>query len=403
MSEHDHIRWLHGELRAWQRDGLLEPAQAKAIRVRYAAELEEGARTGLDRVVGAVSTLGGVLLGLGAILLVAANWEEIPAPWRVVLVVFAMVVLYAAGWRVVEGSSHRSVGRALQLGGTMMFGAGVFLVGQTYNVQAHDPLGFLVWAAAAGAMALVLGSVVHGVLMAFLLPFWWGFELGRLAERYVDGNEQGLALAVCGLVGALAMWAVGELLRTVSRSGRWSRVRVLAAPMRVAGFVAFAGFLLVPLSFLHRLTDEGARGGLIGPFAWVLVPASLVALCAVALLVRAPGRATSWLALGILTTGGLAAAPLLLASSFQASVVVNVAIVVLAFGAMVFGAVTRDRVAFALGVAITVAEVVLRYVDFLFDLLPGGVFFVSVGLLLLALGWLVGRSRDVWRQQGASG
>ena len=61
------IRWLHGEIDAWQKEGLVEPGQADALRQRY--PVPESRPVG--RLI--LSALGAVIIGLGVILFFAYN------------------------------------------------------------------------------------------------------------------------------------------------------------------------------------------------------------------------------------------------------------------------------------------------------------------------------------------
>ena len=75
---------LRRELVQWVCDGLVEPTQAEAIRERY-PDQDAGGTTSL--LLPAIYIIGAALIGGGAISFVAANWDSIPIPVRIGLLV----------------------------------------------------------------------------------------------------------------------------------------------------------------------------------------------------------------------------------------------------------------------------------------------------------------------------
>jgi uncharacterized membrane protein len=59
----------------------------------------------------------------------------------------------------------------------MMFGAGIWLVAQIYNIDEHYPNAFLIWALGALVMAWSLDSIPQAIGAVILLCFWNGFEV----------------------------------------------------------------------------------------------------------------------------------------------------------------------------------------------------------------------------------
>ncbi|HSG75726.1 MAG TPA: DUF2157 domain-containing protein, partial [Burkholderiales bacterium] len=75
--------------------------------------------------------------------------------------------------------ANASVGlvEGLHVLGTMLFGAGIWLVAQIYHIDEHYPNAFLVWSLGALALAWAMPSVVQALLALFLVTFWAGVEL----------------------------------------------------------------------------------------------------------------------------------------------------------------------------------------------------------------------------------
>jgi uncharacterized membrane protein len=152
-----------------------------------------------SRAVRVIVVAGAVLIGAGVFSFVAANWGSMGASTKVAVIVAGMVVASAAGWYLAEQRSLRSTGGALLLLGSVIFGAGIFLVAQIFNLRGNWPDGYVLWAVGTLAMAMAtrvrvlfaLGLAVglvglagyplsvvdplpfsSGPLSGFLTPFW---------------------------------------------------------------------------------------------------------------------------------------------------------------------------------------------------------------------------------------
>jgi uncharacterized membrane protein len=237
-----HVRWLWGESNRWVAAGLIAPEQAAGIRGLYPAP---GA--GLPWSTILFSGLGAVVAGLGVILVLAYNWHGIPRLGKLGLILGGVAALHGTGWRLwMRTDSWRVVGEAVALLGTMLFGAGIWLVAQVYNIDEHFPTGFLVWGLGALAMAWAMPSVVQGALAAVVLSVWLGCE--AIAFRApVHWGPVALLLAVGGLawlrrsVALLVLALAGFGYTLVVAAGTLDGHTVLTVLLNVAVLVVAAG------------------------------------------------------------------------------------------------------------------------------------------------------------------
>lgn len=168
-----HIRWLLAEIDRWVADGLVTPEQAGKLRARY-TPAEAGPPWGL--IVFAAA--GAIVIGLGVILLFAYNWAAIPKFGKLGLVFCAIIAAHAGSIRMLAGDGWRpKMGEALAALATMLYGAGIWLVAQIYNIDEHFPNGFLFWALGALAMAWAIRSTVNGLMAVVLIVIWGSFEI----------------------------------------------------------------------------------------------------------------------------------------------------------------------------------------------------------------------------------
>ena len=189
------VRWLYRELERWLDSGLIEREQAEAISALYPPPGE--AR---PWALILFSGMGAVIVGLGIILLFAYNWAAMPKFAKLATIFVGLGAAHCGGiWLHAKSERFRPVGEALTILGTMLFGAGIWLVAQIYHIDEHFPTAFLVWGLGALALAWALPSVAQGILAAVLLAIWVGVEAGEFGVAMHVGP-----VLIVVLLGALA-------------------------------------------------------------------------------------------------------------------------------------------------------------------------------------------------------
>ena len=101
---------LRRETRRWVDEGLVEPFQAERILNRYGTSLNDTGPSALGLLTG----LAGLFAGLALLLLVSANWEQLPRLARFAGLVTLTAVLN--GWGVLRLARAGSGGGLLFLG-----------------------------------------------------------------------------------------------------------------------------------------------------------------------------------------------------------------------------------------------------------------------------------------------
>lgn len=202
-----HLQWLDRELPAWVSAGLVTGEQAERIRGRYAA-----ARPGLPWAILIFSGLGAVIVGLGIILLFAYNWEDMPRAAKLGVIFVSLATAHFGGLRLRSqpGWQHQ-LGEALCLLGTMIFGAGIWLVAQIYHLQEHFPNGFLLWGLGALAFSWAAQSIPQALLAVIVLSIWNGTE--ALA---FDAPVHWIPLGLLATIGPLAWRSRSGLLAALT-------------------------------------------------------------------------------------------------------------------------------------------------------------------------------------------
>ena len=121
-------RRLADDLPRWSERGWVTPEGSAAILASFD---ERRSTLGLSAVVGG---LGAILLGLGVLAFVAANWEEMPRLVRFALLVGGMGASYAVAALLDRRGLPAMSDAAVMLAGFVFAGA-IALVGQTYHLS----------------------------------------------------------------------------------------------------------------------------------------------------------------------------------------------------------------------------------------------------------------------------
>jgi uncharacterized membrane protein len=371
------MRYNDRDLDLWVRDGIVSAGQAATIRGRHASRASSERR---GRLVSTLAVIGAAVGGLGVILFVAANWDAIPRPTRVALLLATMLGAYAGGY--VLRTTRPGVAQALVLLGAIGFGASLFLVGQMYHVQAHDPLAFLVWTAAVVPMALGERTRPLAVLATLTFGAWIVYELVDAGS----GDDLLEFLPVVGAFYGVALYAWGT----------WLDDEVFSGPMRCFGFV-FAALGTFVFTFGAAVDELRGRPelGAVGTFGFAALAAT--ALVGAAFLAMSGSRTTALSqAAALAAIVVLPAAAVLVPEGGDAivyPVLFNVLLAAIALGAVAVGYFEDEAWLVNSGIALVAIDVFARYVDVFWELLPRSLGFLGAGLVLLALAFGLERQR----------
>ena len=340
----------------------------------------------------ALAVIGAVAVGFGVIGFVAANWEEMSHGVRLVLLTAAVAGSYAAGFHLRDRTGSRPrLGEALYLLGVLLFGASLFLVGQMYNVEAHDPLALLLWAGGATATALVVRSRAIAAAAVLIFTSWVGFEFG-LALDDAGGNTWAafpvVAVFYGGALYGLATAAQERIQEHwFASSGFTESGRGVGLPVGAAGLFVF--------TFADAADELGHAGDEVNGFLLagllLLAALSLAGAAALALSQRPSGRYES----GMLATvvAAMLVATLAGGNGDAWALVFNILFAAVALGIIYAGFLSDEAWLVNLGVAFVAIDLVARYFDVFWSALPRSVGMIGAGLLVLGIAYVLERQR----------
>ncbi len=394
MSFRDELQTRSGD---WVREGVISEAQRGAILDRTPEPEGVWSR----RLVPGLTVFGAVVVVLGLVLLVSANWDEIPRVVKLVAGVVLLVACQAVGYWIAFGPlARRNSGIALMLIGSGVLVGDLALVAQQYNVEANPSRLILVaWLLGLAAMPYLLRSRVFALFSAGVL----------IAGLATEAGHDRSPIDIDPIAGILMFVAVGIGLVALGAGHRLTRFASLATPIEAAGAaVALALIYLLGFyrHFINEFDNEVTWETASAPWLLLGLPALIVVGVAAAWLSRSRFRlvAGSELAMGLMAVAAL------VVIGFVAIVLVNPResaeqdVITWTAGFWIVGLVLPALVIW-LGVLfkrswwINLALVYLglfvitRYFDTFGDYTQTGAVFVGAGVVVLVVAFALERSR----------
>lgn len=168
-------RKLQEEVDRWREEGLISDEQFLQLAQRYHFEdLETAAR---DRFIMILLGLGSLLVGIGAITFVAANWQALSQTVKAGALFIAMLISDLSGFvlinRIAPINRWRRLGHALLLLGALLLGANLALMGQIVHSSGTRYELCAAWAL--GVLAMAYGSSLAYLGMLALLLLGIGY------------------------------------------------------------------------------------------------------------------------------------------------------------------------------------------------------------------------------------
>ena len=179
-------------IRAWE-SAQAATASPAAPGVQKEAQAEGMAWQGRVALI-----LGGILLASGVILFVSAHWDQLGRGMRYLLVM-AMVTVFHLGGAAAR-QKYKALSTTLHAVGTISIGVAIALVGQIFHIQEHWPAAVLMWAIAALLGWILLRDQAQQTLTLLLFPTWLMCEWSNAADNHI-GQETYIGRMLC-------VWAV---------------------------------------------------------------------------------------------------------------------------------------------------------------------------------------------------
>jgi uncharacterized membrane protein len=257
---------LRQALSTWQQEGLINPHQQQQLTDRY--QLDQLDNAAKNRFVTILISLGCLLIGLGVITFIAANWQEMGKWVKVALLSGLFLGVNIGGFTLWQRSTDR---------GMQFLGQGLLLVGNL----------------SIGAMLGLFAQIFHIVGEQYPLYLWWGLAVLLMAYGLRLKSLSILAIAVIGWGYWNGWWQTNSIWGIPIPDVRGREFSLL--DFWINHMAAFAALVFVPLAYLCRsrglfiaaviavasaitnscITFSGQLPGFVTAIAFLLTPALL--------------------------------------------------------------------------------------------------------------------------------
>ncbi|MFH5182302.1 DUF2157 domain-containing protein [Paenibacillus sp. TAB 01] len=391
-------KWVEKEGLGWVEKNIISREQYDQIVQLYAEQ---------KHAIGMLPLLGSVLLGLGILSFIAANWQEIPQLLRLLMIVVVMVGFYAGGEQFLR-KGHGKLGIALTALGLVSFGAGIILVGQMFHLVAYDLTSFTVWGLAGIVLTYMYRSRFLYLisLLIFTGAQWYStLELHQFSYAalvimavglgYFTWQRQSTLLTWCYslsfvlqclmlvfvkdwpllwlFIPVMALYAAGDWIRD-----RSSGYAVQTVPLIAAYVFAVSMVLLWDIRSSSDLDEILAQ-----PAYYLIALVVLFAISVLGKLRQARGSsAFEWILLApfVYLPGGI-------------EVLYLLALFFFSFYVLWRGYMEQWRFKINFGTVLFLCSTMVAYGKLTWDFMDKSLFFIIGGLLLLALSWVLNRRK----------
>ncbi|MCR4263339.1 MAG: DUF2157 domain-containing protein [Candidatus Roizmanbacteria bacterium] len=386
----------------WVQRKVITQDQARIMRNDISESKKE--RSSVNIIV-ALSTIGAIALGLGVIMFVASNWEQIGAFAKVLLLTAATVGVSVLGYALTyEYKNYVHVGKSLVFLGSLLYCATIFLVAQIYHVNAHNHWLILLCLIGIAPLVYITHEKVFTVLLSIGFYIWLGFVALR-SFSFGDVEEVVIGIPVLLLTASIGLFYAGgfhyliERFRSIARIYRLSAIAVGGLALLILTFEGVTGD--VEYFDLSRETMR-AFGQLT---VSTLVVAVISGIAGFVYFFRNPSKSTT-----VMWETAIPVAILVISSMYLLfprttdvfTYLFNILYIGLTLVVLLVGYKREDMRLVNNGVFFTSIFIIVRYFDLFWDLFDRSIFFIFGGVLLVVGGFILESQRRKLKKQFAS-
>jgi uncharacterized membrane protein len=371
-----------------------------------------------DRHGGGTLTLfGGILIGLGILSFIAANWSAIPSLLRFALILILLLAFYAVGERQFN-RGNENLGISMIGMGLFSFGAGIFLIGQMFHLVAYHAGSFIVWGVTGALLTYLYRSrflflmslIIFNagqiyamisfnsfsyasliIMLATLGPYWWRYRsewlswivafsvLLQTTIMVVEENGQFLWF----LLPAAALYAAGD----------WIKERHTSYPLQTLPLAV--AFLFGAILIMTGESDELLRNS--SPwdplYYWLAISLLFVLSVWAKRLQQRTVTLLEWLLF----------IPYFLLGSQGVEIYYLMALFLYSLYVLWRGYVEHSGNKINFGTLLFILTTLTAYGKLTWGFMDKSVFFLIGGLILLGLSWLLGRGKRLYFKGEADG
>jgi len=386
---------LKSETDEWLAENIISSIQQQSILNRYIdVNFKTTEGKNYSRLVTILATLGSFTTGLGAILFIAGNWGAIPLFGKLLLMIFAIIGANLSGYWIQYIKNVPRIGSACFFLGAILFGGSTFLVAQAYHLEANNPDLLLWWLAGIFPIAYITKTRSVFILSIVILFIWPGWKISNS-----DATIQILIPTYLAL-GAIT-YSIGKILRERIIPNYFDITLIFTGAMSIFGSIYL-------LSFPGTWSWWRPEDNLLEDTTSLLLMAVITLLFAIslALLTTVKPMKMTIIAKNNLVLYELSILFIIWTSSYLIffnpdftnsdtlfAIFFNLLFLVMAIITIFYGIFQKQGSILNLGILAFSVLLFTRYFDIFLGLLGTGLFLLSIGPVLIILGFLMERMR----------
>ncbi|MCU7799987.1 MAG: DUF2157 domain-containing protein [gamma proteobacterium symbiont of Lucinoma myriamae] len=446
MNNKQFYKKLQEKLPHWKVQSWLDEVSAQSI-LNDAYSDANNSNTKSHKISLILGIMGVMLLAVGVISFIAANWQGMSKIMKLSLLFSSMTAAYLASIWALSEQKYPALGEAFLLLGVLLFGNNIMLIAQIYHIDSHYPNAILLWAAGALVTAFIMKSEVVLITSVLLSLLWSGMEIFDFSQIHwhwlvfwsvcsVLTIRQGFHLAAHIMIVSFFVWllfsfysfsrytSVGYLVQTYLLSGllifmlaetirNRQYIRYFAELLSCYALIFSAAFLFT-LSFPELDFDAYFDPGHIADELYTQVNFLIIQLVLMGLFLVASikhfmanetNHPIKWLS--VLWALVLVLCLLWNLFFYQEQqnipvIIINVLLFSLVIGLIYSGLAEHKRFYVNLAFGLFTITLLSRYFDTFWGLMDRSLFFIVGGLLLIIGGYWLEKKRRQLNRQSAS-
>lgn len=258
----------------WLKEKTINQSQAKKM-LADATSYKKESRS--NKFIVAISTIGAILLGIGAILFIASNWRELTNTIKVLLLVLSTSIAYYTGYYFkFQKQNLPKVGASLLFLGALLFGATVILISQIYNLNANTHILILIWLLGILPLVYALRSAPVAGLASLLFFLWIGFFFSH-EHGWWFFDFLGRFSIILFISGSIMLFSIGSLhslldtFKQISKTYRLAGLKVLMVCLFLLTFNWFSKLSSSRLEWYTKVQSDITTGIIIFSIIAILV------------------------------------------------------------------------------------------------------------------------------------
>ena len=175
MKTDAYIKRLSADLEQWVRKGFIDEATAKTLREHAGATPPSTSSSPI------LTSLAGLVIGLGVLTVIAANWSALTGVMHLGLVgVLISAAMLSAGW--LRDRALTLPSNILAAIAVLLTGGGVIVIGQLYHASATNAAFLGLWTGLGLLISVTQRSPLAAAGTALLALVWSLFHFGETGE-----------------------------------------------------------------------------------------------------------------------------------------------------------------------------------------------------------------------------